>query len=96
VAEHTADLAVNGSLLLTAPQLHHVPGRFQWADGTSKFRGVGSEVYTTQTLLDAEDRLLAAGRATPAPVVDRAIVAAVADTELPGKDYPTVGLVRAR
>lgn len=87
VAERTADLAVAGSVMVTAPELHHVPGRFQRADGTSRFRGRGTELYTTQTLLDAEDRLLTAGRSTAAPVVDRTVVARVADTVLPGKSY---------
>lgn len=87
VAERTADLAVAGSVMVSAPQLHHIPGRFQRADGTSRFRGRNTELYTTQTLLDAERRLLTAGRATVAPVVDRAVVAQVADADLPGKGY---------
>jgi hypothetical protein len=87
VAERTANLALDQSLLVSAPELHHVPRRFQHADGSSKFRGRGTEIYTTQTLLDAEDRLLAAGRTTAAPVVDRGLVAAVAEADLPGKTY---------
>jgi conjugative relaxase-like TrwC/TraI family protein len=87
VAERTTDLALNESLLVSAPEMHHVPGRFLRADATSKFRGRGTEIYTTQSLLDAEDRLLAAGRARTGPVVHRGIVAVVAETNLPGKDY---------
>jgi conjugative relaxase-like TrwC/TraI family protein len=87
VGERTADLALNKSLLLSAPQLHHVPGRFQRADGTSQFRTIGTEIYTTQSLLDAEDRLLGAGRTMTGLVVDRGIVAVVAEANLPGKDY---------
>jgi conjugative relaxase-like TrwC/TraI family protein len=87
VAERTSDLALNESLLVSGPEMHHVPGRFLRADGTSKFRGRGTEIYTTQALLAAEGRLLAAGRATSGPVVDRSAVAAVADADLPGKAY---------
>jgi hypothetical protein len=87
VAERTADLALGMSLLVSAPELHHVPGRFRHVDGTSKFRGRGAEIYTTQGLLDAESRLLVASRSVVGPVVERAIVAAVADEKLPGKDY---------
>jgi len=42
--------------------LAHTPERFTRPDRTSKFRARGFEVYTTQALLDAEARLLDAGR----------------------------------
>jgi hypothetical protein len=88
VAERTADLAETLALRLSAPELHHTPARFRHADGTSKFRGTGTAIFTTRALLDAESRLLAAGRVTTGPAVQRTIVAAVAEANLPGKDYP--------
>jgi len=45
-------------------------------------------LYTTQALLDAEARLLDAGRRLGAPAVSVATVAAVAEANLPGRDYP--------
>jgi conjugative relaxase-like TrwC/TraI family protein len=87
VAERAADIAEALALPLTAPGLHHTPSRFRRADGTSKFRGKNATVFTTKALLDAEARLLDAGRATTGPTVDRATVAAVAEANLPGKEY---------
>jgi conjugative relaxase-like TrwC/TraI family protein len=87
VGERTADLAVQQVLNLTAPQLHHVPARFRREGGGSKFRGTDTDMYTTSALLEAEDRLLAAGREVNAPRVAVGVVAAVAEANLPGKDY---------
>ena len=69
VAERTADLALAQSLLISAPELHHTPERLRRADGTSRFRAKGHEVYTTATLLEAEARLLDAGRQIGGPAV---------------------------
>jgi conjugative relaxase-like TrwC/TraI family protein len=87
VGERAADLAEATAVRLSAPGLHATPGRFRRADGTSKFSGRGTAIYTTRALLDAEDRLLAAGRAVTGPVVDRGLVAAIAEAHLPGRDY---------
>jgi conjugative relaxase-like TrwC/TraI family protein len=87
VAERAADIAETLALPLTAPELHHTPSRFRRADGSSKFRGKTANVFTTKALLDAEARLLDAGRANTGPGVDRAVVAVVAEANLPGKDY---------
>ncbi|MGA2307891.1 MAG: MobF family relaxase, partial [Acidimicrobiales bacterium] len=87
VAERTADLALAQSLLISAPELHHTPERLRRADGTSRFRAKGHEVYTTATLLEAEGRLLEAGRRTDGPVVARCTVAAVTAAALPGRDH---------
>ena len=87
VAERTADLALAQSLLISAPELHHTPERLRRADGTSRFRAKGHEVYTTTTLLEAEARLLEAGRQTGSPVVAVRTVAEVTRTDLPGRDH---------
>ena len=67
VAERTADLALAQSLLVSAPELHHTPERLRRSDGSSRFRAKGHEVYTTATLLEAEARLLEAGRQVAGP-----------------------------
>jgi conjugative relaxase-like TrwC/TraI family protein len=87
VAERTTDLALAEALLVSAPELHHTPARYRRADGTSRFRGKGMDVYTTHALLDAEARLLAAGRDTSAPTVGRWTIADVCQRNLPGKSH---------
>jgi conjugative relaxase-like TrwC/TraI family protein len=87
VAEHTADLALAQSLLISAPELHHTPERLRRADGTSRFRAKGHEVYTTATLLEGEARLLDAGRQIGGPSVMRGTVAATTEANLSGRDH---------
>jgi conjugative relaxase-like TrwC/TraI family protein len=87
VAERTADLARGHSLLVSAPELHHTPEHFRRVDGTSRFRAKGHEVYTTQTLLDAEARLLDAGRQMGGATISVHTVTVMTEAKLPGKDY---------
>ncbi len=87
VVERTADLALEESLLVSAPELHHTPERLRRSDGSSRFRTKGHEVFTTATLLEAEVRLLGAGRALGAPSVTRDRVAAITASSLPGRDH---------
>ncbi|MEE6273322.1 MobF family relaxase [Georgenia sp. MJ206] len=58
------------SVRLTPPEAAPTPAVLQRRDGTSAFRAFRSEVYTAQTTLDAEARLLTAGRDRNAPVLD--------------------------
>jgi len=87
VAERITTLAVGRSLVLAPPTMHHTPTRYIRADGTSRLRPESRIAYTTQALLDAETRLLSAGRTTDGPVVAVATVAAVSEANLPGRDY---------
>jgi conjugative relaxase-like TrwC/TraI family protein len=87
VAERTTALALRSALMVTAPDLHHTPRLFQRSDGTSRFRSADQIVYTTRSLLDAEARLLDAGRRVTAPTVSAVTIAWVTDTDLPGRDY---------
>jgi conjugative relaxase-like TrwC/TraI family protein len=87
VAERTAELALGQSLLISAPELHSTPEALRRADGTSRFRARGHEVYTTTTLLDAEARLLDAGRRFGAPAVTTRTVAVVTEANLPRRDH---------
>jgi hypothetical protein len=88
MAERTADLATERSLLISAPEMHFTPEHLRRADGTSRFRAKGHEVYTTAALIDAEARLLGAGREMDGPDVATATVAAVTSVPLPGRDRP--------
>ena len=87
VAKRTVDLALAQSLLISAPELHHTPERLRRADGTSRFRAKGHEVYTTTTLLEAKARLLEAGRQSGSPVVAVRTVAEVTRSDLPGRNH---------
>jgi hypothetical protein len=87
-AERTATLATSQSLLLSAPQLHHTPELLRRADGTSRFRARGHEIYTTATVLDAEARLLDTGRQVGGPAVAEGTVTSVTAVKLPGRDHP--------
>ena len=87
VAERTADLATGQSLLLSSPELHFTPEHLRRADGTSRFRGKGHEVYTTAVLLEAEARLFDAGQQMDVPSVATDTVAALTSAALPGQNY---------
>jgi conjugative relaxase-like TrwC/TraI family protein len=88
VAERTADLATAQSLLISAPELHFTPERLRRVDGTSRFRAKGHEIYTTAFLLEAEARLLDAGRQIDGPSVATGTVAAVRSAVLPSQNRP--------
>jgi len=88
VVERTSELAVGQALLISPPELAHTPAAFQRADGSSRFRPRGSEVYTTQDLLNAEARLLDAGRSVGGPSVSPLVAADVCARNLPGTDHP--------
>jgi conjugative relaxase-like TrwC/TraI family protein len=87
VVDRAADLATAQSLLISAPELHHTPERLRRADGTSRFRAKGHEIYTTATLLEAESRLLEVGRRIDGPAVALDTVAVVTGSNLPGRDH---------
>jgi conjugative relaxase-like TrwC/TraI family protein len=87
VAERITTLATEQSLLLAQPHLHHTPAMYLRADGTSRLRPGSRSVYTTEALLDAEKRLLDAGRLTLGPAIRVATVATVTEPNLPGRSY---------
>jgi len=88
VAEHTTTMALESAVMLTPPEVGIVPESFRRADGTSKFRARGSEVYSTQELLDAEQRLLDAARSTGGPAVHPALAREITARLLPGRAHP--------
>ncbi|HWS57725.1 MAG TPA: MobF family relaxase, partial [Actinotalea sp.] len=75
VAEVVAEVA-RRSVLLTPAEAAPVPAVFRRADGSSAFRHHRAERYTSQGLLDAENRLLAAGRDLNGPRIDSAALSA--------------------
>jgi conjugative relaxase-like TrwC/TraI family protein len=87
VVERTTELAVGEALLISPPEFAHTPAAFQRSDGTSRFRPRGAEIYTTQDLLDAESRLLDAGRSVGGPSVSPIVAADTCTRNLPGTDH---------
>jgi conjugative relaxase-like TrwC/TraI family protein len=87
VTERITTLAAEQSLALGQPQTHHTPAAYLRTDGSSRLHPESRAVYTTQALLDAEKRLLDAGRTTTGPSVGVATVAAVTEANLAGRDY---------
>ena len=63
------DAAERASIRLTPPELASSPALFRRPDDTSRFRPVGSTVYSSPGILAAEDRLLDRARSTTAPAV---------------------------
>jgi len=87
VAERITDLAVGTSLTLTPPVMHHTPDRYLRPDGFSRLRPRSHQIYTTQTLIDAEARLLDSAQRGGAPTVTTATVAGITEQNLPGKNH---------
>ena len=88
VAERTAELATGQSLLISAPELQFTPEHLRRADGTSRFRAKGHELYTTAIVLDAEARLLDAGRQMDGPSVATGTDAALTSAAPPVQNHP--------
>ena len=65
----------------------HTPAVYRRPDGSSRLRPESRALYTTQALIDAEARLLAAGRCREAPAVSMATVARTCEGLLPGRAY---------
>lgn len=72
-----ADAAEQASLRLTPPELATSPVEFRRPDGTSVFRPKHSTVFSSDTLLAAEDRLLQRARTTTGPSIDLTTVEAI-------------------
>lgn len=87
VTEHVATLATAVAVRLTAPEPDLLPEHLRRPDGTSRLRARNSEVYATAEILDAETRLLEAGRATDGPVVGSAVAARLGQLVAPGKNH---------
>lgn len=71
------DAAETASLRLSPPDLTITPVTFQRRDGSSMFRPKHHVVFSSTTLLEAEDRLLALSRTDTAPLVPLNVVAGV-------------------
>lgn len=93
-AERAVKQALAMAVKITPPEMLHVPSRFRLPDGTSQFSPRSTWQYTTQDILDAEERLLQAGRDTTGPRVTIATAAAVAEQPLPGRNH-ALGLDQA-
>ncbi len=87
VAERVSRLALGSSLPVAGPEVCYTPALYRRPDGSSRLRPVRRALYTTQALVDAEARLLAAGRSREAPAVSVATVARTCEGLLPGREY---------
>ena len=87
VAEQIADLAVDASLALTPPPLHHTPERYLRPDGSSRLASRSHRIYTSETLLDAEARLLESGQTKRWTDGRDPSLAAVTEDNLPGRNH---------
>jgi conjugative relaxase-like TrwC/TraI family protein len=72
VAERVTTLALDEALPLDPPAPQPTAAALVRADGTSKLRHRGAARFTTAEILDAETRLLDAGRSLSAPALDDA------------------------
>jgi conjugative relaxase-like TrwC/TraI family protein len=81
--ERAATIAVESALRISADELHHTPDAYRdQKAGVSRFRGVGTELFTTTALLDAEHRLVETSHLTTGPRVNLdTIDATVGDDE---------------
>lgn len=79
-AEQITDrvLAHGDCVDITPPEINPPHPDLQRADGTSVYRPIGSQTYTTHSLLAAENRLLAAARRSVIPPVGRGTFTRVA------------------
>jgi hypothetical protein len=91
VAERTTHFALDATLRITPPELAHTPKQFQRPGRTSRFRHTGSELFTSRALLDAEARLLDAGRATAAPTIPAEAVAHAVPGQPTGEQIDAIG-----
>jgi conjugative relaxase-like TrwC/TraI family protein len=87
VSERAVEAALALAVKLSPPELAHVPELFRAPDGTSQFGPANTWTYTTAELLEAEARLLDAGRDRFGPVVNYGTVARVCEQALPGRSY---------
>ncbi|GAB3862537.1 hypothetical protein GCM10028801_28180 [Nocardioides maradonensis] len=71
------DAAQAQSVALTPPELALSPARFQREDGTSVFRPRHSVKYSSTSIIEAEERLLARSEASGAPTVRSTVTARV-------------------
>lgn len=90
ITRQIVDAAEYASLQLTPPELASSPPRFQQPDGTSVFRPKASTVYSSERVLAAEDRILAAAENRTAPTVPLAWIEQAARTK--NKDGYTLSL----
>lgn len=83
------DAAEQASLRLTPPELAVSPLQFRRADGSSRFRPDASTVFSSEHLLEAEDRLLKRAEKTTAPTVPLETIETI--TSKPDKEGRLLG-----
>lgn len=69
ITEMIVDAAERASLRLTPPELATSPDQFRFPDGSTRFRTRHATVFSSEDLLEAEDRLLRRADNTTAPTL---------------------------
>jgi conjugative relaxase-like TrwC/TraI family protein len=75
VVEHVAALAADRAVMLKPPETIPLPERLRRPDGSSRLHPRNSKVYASREVLEAETRLLDAGRDVDGPVVGQFVAA---------------------
>lgn len=89
--EQVATLAADAAVQLTPAEWRLGPADLEFLPVGARLRARNSEVFATQELLDAESRLLVAGRLMDGPGVSSAMAAGVAARPLPGRGHVLSG-----
>jgi hypothetical protein len=79
-------MGLDSAVQLTPPEpATRVPATLQRPDGSTRLRARDATIYTTTGALAAEERLVAAGRATDGPQVPAGVAASASAAALPGR-----------
>lgn len=81
------------AVLLSSPELASTPQVLRRADGSSGFRAHRGERYTSRLLLDAEARLVNAGRESSGPALAPALGGSTASAELFNDQHTAVAAI---
>jgi conjugative relaxase-like TrwC/TraI family protein len=92
--QQVIDAVQTRSVLLSVPPPASTPAQFRRPDGTSQFTPEYGAVYTSRAILDAETRLLDAGRSPGGPrvtpdLVEQALTTLTPDGQPLGEDQAT-------
>ncbi|KRF26098.1 TrwC relaxase [Phycicoccus sp. Soil803] len=81
--ERITAMVLDACVQLSPPEVGRVPPTLQRPDGSTRLRARDATIYTTTGVLAAEERLVAAGRATDGPKAPAPVAASAAGAPLP-------------
>lgn len=86
VVARVVDQVLAGAITLTPKNTLRAPTRFRTASGESTFHPATRDLFTTQEVWDAEERMLEAGRTQHAAAVDQELAGELVHTKVAGGD----------